>query len=175
MMKHNQGFRDDISIGLKDAKNQAVMRLAEEYEIRKLRFNLPSLQRKYLPKMLMEAKVAATKMLQATDEQGKDKDALEQHFKHNWRLWIGNLMQEGSLTRKQKTTSCLKSLSEKLLLRMTRDMAVGNEIQNLISQEGGIEKHVELPEFAKYIHVKYVQAWIRHKRMSEPHRSRSQR
>ncbi|XP_071850019.1 interferon-induced very large GTPase 1-like [Apostichopus japonicus] len=169
MMKHNQGFRDDISIGLKDAKNQAVMRLSEEFEIRKLRFNLPSLQRKYLPKMLMEAKVTATKMLQATSDQGKDKDALEQHFKDNWRLWIGNLMQEGSLTRKQKTTSCLKSLSEKLLLRMTRDMAVGNEIQNLISQEGGIEKHVELPEFAEYIHVKYVKAWIRHKRMSEQH------
>ncbi|XP_071851115.1 interferon-induced very large GTPase 1-like [Apostichopus japonicus] len=164
--RHKQGFLEDIHIAVKDARQQAQQRITEEYEIMKLERNLPNLGPKWLMRMITDVKeVASTRAV--TEELPHlntfDEDRYEYELDELWIKWTKEIKQESGITQIQISPSDIKTLCDKLLLRMTRDMAIGSDIHNLLSKEGGIEKHIELSDCSKYINDKQVKAWMKNR------------
>lgn len=71
------------------------------------------------------------------------------------------LRSESNVTRVIPTSSSLQNICESLLLKVTRDMAIGSEIQILLSEEGGITNHLSWENCSKYISSKFVKSWLR--------------
>ncbi|XP_071850417.1 interferon-induced very large GTPase 1-like [Apostichopus japonicus] len=175
--RHKRGFLEDVHIAVKDARQQAQQGITEEYEIKKLEHNLPNLGPKWLVRMITDVKeVASTTAVteELPHENIFDVDRNyprsnyvyirnEQELYDLWKKWTKEIKQESGITQIQISPSDIKTLCDKLLLRMTRDMAIGSDIHNLLSKEGGIEKHIELSDCSKYINDKQVKGWIRNR------------
>ncbi|XP_071850563.1 interferon-induced very large GTPase 1-like [Apostichopus japonicus] len=175
--RHKRGFLEDVHIAVKDARQQAQQRITEEYEIKKLEHNLPNLGPKWLVRMITDVKKAAS--TRAVTEKLPHANAFDEHLHNNrsvymnsryehelnnlWKKWTKEIKQESGITQIKISPSDIKTLCDKLLLRMTRDMAIGSDIHNLLSKEGGIEKHIELSDCSKYINDKQVKAWVKNK------------
>ncbi|XP_071850825.1 interferon-induced very large GTPase 1-like [Apostichopus japonicus] len=164
--RHKRGFLEDVHIAVKDARQQAQQRITEEYEIEKLEHNLPNLGPKWLVRMITDVKeVASTTAV--TEELPHanifDEDQFEHELDDLWKKWTKEIRQESGIKQIKISPSDVKTLCDKLLLRMTRDMAIGSDIHNLLSKEGGIEKHIELLDCSKYINDKQVKAWIKNR------------
>ncbi|XP_071849761.1 interferon-induced very large GTPase 1-like [Apostichopus japonicus] len=175
--RHKRGFLEDVHIAVKDARQQAQHRITEEYEIKKLEHNLPNLGPKWLMRMITDVKeVASTRAVTKElphairfDEYliYSRRHNLHPRYKHEldelWEKWTKEIKQESGITEILISPSHIKTLCDKLLLRMTRGMAIGSDIHNLLSKEGGIEKHIELSDCSKYINDKQVNAWIKNR------------
>ncbi|PIK37961.1 putative interferon-induced very large GTPase 1-like [Apostichopus japonicus] len=175
--RHKRGFLEDVHIAVKDARKQAQHRITEEYEIKKLEHNMPNLGPKWLVRMITDVKEVASK--RAVTEELPHANTFDEYlpytpnlyiydvYRHEldelWKKWTKEIKQESGITQIKISPSDIKTLCDKLLLRMTRDMAIGSDIHNLLSKEGGIEKHIELLDCSEYINDKQVKAWIKNR------------
>ncbi|XP_071836096.1 interferon-induced very large GTPase 1-like [Apostichopus japonicus] len=167
--KHRQNFLGDIDITMKEVKNQTDMRLTEEIEIRNLERNPPKLNGEWLVKAISDVNEIVPNIRVEIGEAiplQPYNQYFQKYLKSLWSNWTKDIKIESGIIRTLNITD-LQSLCEKLLLRVTRDMAVGSEIKNLLSHEGGIKNHVKLPDCSKYINEKYLKVWIIDKEMSK--------
>ncbi|KAJ8032676.1 Interferon-induced very large GTPase 1 [Holothuria leucospilota] len=166
MQRYEKVFLHEVSIALKDIENHALSVLTDEYELQKLKStkNLTNFKAKWRQRFSVEAKKVASLMSVEERAHGNHRSVFETH----WNNWKDMVDKECEGRKLQMTFTSLQTLCEKLLVRITRDMAVGSEIKTLMSLEGGIDKHKELPsDCSKYIHTKFVKSWIRLKLLSK--------
>lgn len=160
MLRHRQKFLHDVSFVLNETETHALAKITDEYEIKRINLNLPYFRKKSRQILTRQAREEATKMAHALPDLESD------HFDIIWQNMLDKLKRENNITRVTMTTSFLRDMCLKLLLKVTRDMAVGSEIQTLLSQEGGITNHLSLKDCSKYITVKFVKSWLRHGKSS---------
>ncbi|KAJ8021890.1 Interferon-induced very large GTPase 1 [Holothuria leucospilota] len=161
MLRYKQEFLHDVSVVLRETESYSLDKITDEYEIAKIGLNLPRFQNKSRQLLTLETKVEAKKVT------GNMGILTNYNFDAIWQTMIGKLKKEHNITHVTMTHSSLKNICEKLLLKITRDMAVGSEIQALLSLEGGITNHVSLNDCSKYISGKHVKSWLRHETSSQ--------
>ncbi|KAJ8042558.1 Interferon-induced very large GTPase 1 [Holothuria leucospilota] len=156
MTRHRQEFLRDANAVLDEVESNSLVKLMDEYEIQKISLNLPQFQKRSRQIFTLEAKTEASAMRNAAaDLTSDDFDAI-------WQKLMVKIRKQNNITQIVLTPSSLKSLCEKLLLRVTRDMAVASEIQALLSREGGVTNHLSLDDCEKYISLKYIKSWLRY-------------
>ncbi|KAJ8032036.1 Interferon-induced very large GTPase 1 [Holothuria leucospilota] len=155
IFRYRQEFLHDINVVLKETESASLAKISDEYEIKKISLNLPHFQNKIRQILVQEAKTEAIKVVDASAELAKDS------FDKMWQKMMEKIRSESNVTRVIPTSSSLQNICEKLLLKVTRDMAVGSEIQTLLSKEGGITNHLSGEDCSKYISSKFVKSWLR--------------
>lgn len=153
VLRYKEGFIHDLTLVVRDVENQASASVQDEYELTKIRYDIPKFRSEWRFKLSYKAKMLAS----SVSDDAEDRSIL---FDENWNVWMTSVANSSKLLKTNVSLDSLQGICEKLLLRITRGMAVGSEVKHLLTEEGGIDKHWELCDCRRYIHDKFVRAWL---------------